>query len=213
MMTDSNLEAQFDAWAPDYDSAVRDETSYPFDGYSRVLDTVIELAAIEPGKEVLELGPGTGNLTARLIAAGASVWAVDFSAEMLARARRKAPQAQYAKAGLMDSYPPEFRRPFARVVSTYTFHELPLPDKITLLLRLFAEYLAPDGFIVVGDIGFPDAAARAAVRAQVGDGWDDEYYWIQDETTTALRQVGFDVHWEQLSSCGAIIRIRKMREA
>lgn len=213
MMSDSNSETQFDAWAPDYDDAVRDETSYPFDGYSRVLDRVIELAAIEPGMELLELGPGTGNLTSRLVAAGASVWAVDFSAEMLALARLKVPQVRLAKAGLMDDYPPEFRRPFARIVSTYTFHEIPLSDKITLLRRLFAEYLAPSGIIVIGDIGFPDTAARDAIRAQVGDRWDDEYFWIQDEATTALRQADLDIRWEQLSGCGTVILIRRAGES
>lgn len=212
-MSDSNTEAQFDAWASDYDDAVRDETSYPFDGYSRVLDRVIELAAIEPGMELLELGPGTGNLTSRLVAAGASVWAVDFSAEMLALARLKVPQVRLAKAGLMDDYPPEFRRPFARIVSTYTFHEIPLSDKITLLRRLFAEYLAPSGIIVIGDIGFPDTAARDAIRAQVGDRWDDEYFWIQDEATTALRQADLDIRWEQLSGCGTVILIRRAGES
>lgn len=212
-MSDSNSETQFDAWAPDYDDAVRDETSYPFDGYSRVLDRVIELAAIEPGMELLELGPGTGNLTSRLVAAGASVWAVDFSAEMLALARLKVPQVRLAKAGLMDDYPPEFRRPFARIVSTYTFHEIPLSDKITLLRRLFAEYLAPGGIIVIGDIGFPDTAARDAIRAQVGDRWDDEYFWIQDEATTALRQADLDIRWEQLSGCGTVILIRRAGES
>ncbi len=208
-MSDLNSEAQFDAWASDYDDAVRDETSYPFDGYSRVLDRVIDLAAIRPDMTLLELGPGTGNLTARLIAAGASVWAVDFSAEMIAQARRKVPQAQFAKAGLMDNYPPEFRQSFARVVSTYTFHEIPLPDKITLLRRLFADYLVSDGIVVIGDIGFPDTTARDAIRAHVGNKWDDEYFWIQDETTIALQQVGLDMHWEQLSSCGAVILVRR----
>lgn len=208
-MNDQNLEAQFDRWAADYDDAVLDETTYPFDGYSRVLSRVMELAALTPGMEVLELGPGTGNLTVRLLAAGAAVWAVDFSAEMIARARQKAPRAVFAKAGLMDEFPPDFRRPFVRVVSTYTLHELPLPDKVTLLLRLFAHHLAPDGFVVAGDIGFPDAAAHDAERARTGEPWDEEPFWIRDEATDALRDAGLHLGWEQLSGCGAVVVIRR----
>lgn len=210
-MSDMSLEEQFDRWADDYDDAVRDETTYPFDGYRRVLSRVLELAAITPGMEVLELGPGTGNLTAQLLAAGAAVWAVDFSAEMIARARRKAPQAIFAKAGLMDGFPPEFRRPFARVVATYTLHELPLPDKLILLRRLFAHHLAPDGFVVAGDIGFPDAAARDVMRAQAGDNWDEEPFWIRDEITVALRDAGLTIGWEQISGCGAVMTISNPR--
>jgi putative AdoMet-dependent methyltransferase len=206
-----SLEEQFDRWAADYDDAVRDETAYPFDGYSRVLSRVLELAAIQPGMEVLELGPGTGNLTARLLAAGAAVWAVDFSAEMIARARRKAPQTVFAKAGLMEDFPLDFQRPFARVVATYTLHELPLPDKLTLLQRLFAHHLAPDGFVVAGDIGFPDATARDAMRAQAGDNWDEEPFWIRDEVTVALRDVGLTIDWEQISGCGAVMTITNNR--
>lgn len=37
-----------------------------------MLDRVVDLAAIEPGMEVMELRPGTGNLTQRLVDAGAA---------------------------------------------------------------------------------------------------------------------------------------------
>jgi putative AdoMet-dependent methyltransferase len=208
-MSVKSLESQFDRWAPSYDADVRDDRGFPFDGYERVLDRVVELAGLRPGMEVLELGPGTGNLTARLIAAGAAVWAVDFSAEMLARAKEKAPTARFAKAGLMDDYPPEFYRPFDRIVSTYTFHELPLADKLTLLRRLADDYLRPGGAIVIGDIGFPDAQARDAMREATGAGWDEEYYWLRDETAAALRALGLGLVWEQLSSCGAVLSITR----
>lgn len=212
-MTDMNPESQFDQWAPEYDEAVRDEASFPFAGYSHVLSRVVALAAPEPGMALLELGPGTGNLTVRLVQTGAAVWAVDFSVEMIARASRKAPQASFAKAGLMDDYPPEFHRPFDRVISTYTFHELPFPNKLTLLRRLFAHHLVPDGFVVIGDIGFPNTIARDAVRAQAGEEWDEEFYWIQDETADALAIAGFAMEWEQISRCGAVIVIRTARES
>lgn len=204
-MNDNELQQQFDRWAASYDDDVNQDGGFPFEGYNRVLARVVELATLMPGMEVLELGPGTGNLTARLVAAGAAVWALDFSAEMLARARAKAPTARFAQAGLLDDYPPDFRRPFARVVSTYTFHELPLADKLSLLRRLATDYLQPGGGIIIGDVGFPNTAARDAMRAAAGEAWDDEYYWIGDEATAALREAGFDVAWEQLSSCGVVL--------
>jgi putative AdoMet-dependent methyltransferase len=209
-MDDNSSQQQFDRWAADYDADVDASSGaavFPFDGYERVLDRVVELAEIAPGMVVLELGPGTGNLTARLLAAGAAVWAVDFSAEMLARARVKAPAAVFAQAGLMDDYPPEFHRPFSRIVSTYTFHELPLADKLTLLRRLAGDHLHPGGHIVIGDIGFPDATARDAVKQRMGEWWEDEYYWLADEAVVALKDVGFTIHYEQLSSCGVVISL------
>jgi len=206
-MDTSSLEKQFDQWAASYDADLGDESEFPFGGYDRVLGRVVELAAVAPGMKVLELGPGTGNLTARLVAGGAAVWALDFSAEMLARARAKAPTAHFAKAGLMDNYPPDFHRPFARVVATYTFHELPTADKAALLRRLLAEHLAPDGRVVIGDIGFPDAAAREAVKQRAGGAWDEEYYWLANETADMLARMNLRHTWEQISSCGFVLPV------
>ena len=213
---DDPLQSQFDRWAASYDADVIAGAAegaagghgFPFAGYDRVLARVVELVAPAPGLTVLELGPGTGNLTARLVERGAAVWALDFSAEMLARARVRVPAAHFAQAHLLAGYPPDFHRPFDAVVSTYTSHEFPLPDKLALLRRLFAEHLRPGGVVVIGDIGFPTAAARDAVRDAAGDGWDDEHYWIMDEAGPRLRAAGLAVEYEQLSSCGMIVRIR-----
>ncbi len=217
-MTDS-LQSQFDAWAAAYDADVAASAAdgaaggvgFPFAGYDRVLARVAELADLAPGMAVLELGPGTGNLTARLAERGAAVWALDFSAEMLARARARVPAAYFAQAHLLGDYPPDFHRPFDRVVSTYTFHEFPLPDKLALLRRLFTDHLRPGGAVVIGDIGFPAAAARDALRDAAGEGWDDEYYWIMDEVEPALHKAGFVVSWAQLSSCGVVLSVSRPR--
>lgn len=209
-MTDNDLESQFDRWAPSYDADVRDEQRFPFAGYQRVLERVVALAGIVPGMALLELGAGTGNLTQRLVAAGAAVWALDFSAEMLARARQKAPQATYGQAHLLAPYPPEFERRFDAVVSTYTFHELPLDDKIQLLARLFCDHLKEGGAVVVGDIGFPDAAGRDKVRRAAGEAWDEEYYWLEDETKTTLAALGLTCSWEQVSFSGVVLYIREI---
>jgi 16S rRNA (adenine1518-N6/adenine1519-N6)-dimethyltransferase len=38
----------------------------------------LELAAVQPGDRVVEIGPGLGTLTGELIGAGAEVWAIEF---------------------------------------------------------------------------------------------------------------------------------------
>jgi len=192
-----DLQAQFDRWAAAYDADVAASTAagatgghgFPFAGYDRVLARVVELAQIAPGMAVLELGPGTGNLTTQLVERGAAVWALDFSAEMLARARARVPAAHFA------------------VVSTYTFHEFPLPDKLALLRRLFASHLRPGGAVVIGDIGFPTAAARDALRAAAGDAWDDEHYWIMAEVEPALRASGLKHYVELIPPCAIVLTL------
>ncbi|GJN32411.1 hypothetical protein PR202_gb20920 [Eleusine coracana subsp. coracana] len=50
---------------------------------ARVLDDIVRRAGIRPGDAVLEVGPGTGNLTARLLASpAASVTAVEIEPRM-----------------------------------------------------------------------------------------------------------------------------------
>lgn len=206
-MINSNSEAQFDKWSATYDHDVQDESSFPFSGYTRVLNRVISLAQIESGMEVLELGAGTGNLTGKLIDAGAAVWALDFSADMLAIAKKKVPGAQFGQADLQADFPPRFRRKYDRIVSTYTFHEIPFPAKIELLHRLVNDYLVQGGRIVIGDIGFVNADARESVRIASAEAWDDEFYWIRDETMTVLNDKSMALAWEQISSCGVVIEI------
>lgn len=209
-MTNSNLEDQFNQWAPTYDRDVRDESGFPFSGYTQVLERVISLARIEAGTEVLELGAGTGNLTRKLVDVGAAVWALDFSSDMLTIAAKKVPEAQFGQADLQAEYPPPFQRKYDRIVATYTFHELPLTAKLELLRRLADGYLALGGIIVIGDIGFADTTAREFVRVASGEAWDDEYYWIQDEAMAALRAEGMALAWEQISDCGVVIEITRL---
>jgi 16S rRNA (adenine1518-N6/adenine1519-N6)-dimethyltransferase len=53
------------------------------------LDTIVEAAELEPGDRVVEIGPGLGVLTRRLLAAGASVLAVELDPRLSAWLRRE----------------------------------------------------------------------------------------------------------------------------
>ncbi|GJN11672.1 hypothetical protein PR202_ga29879 [Eleusine coracana subsp. coracana] len=65
---------------------------------ARVLDAIARRAALQPGDAVLEVGPGTGNLTARLLASPASrVAAVEIDPRMV-----EAVTARAAALGLAE---------------------------------------------------------------------------------------------------------------
>jgi 16S rRNA (adenine1518-N6/adenine1519-N6)-dimethyltransferase len=53
------------------------------------LDTIVEAAGLERGERVIEVGPGLGVLTRRLLAAGAEVVAVELDAGLAAYLRRE----------------------------------------------------------------------------------------------------------------------------
>ncbi len=54
-----------------------------------VLDRILAAAALAPGDAVLEIGPGTGVLTERLLAAGAQVTAIELDPRMAALLRER----------------------------------------------------------------------------------------------------------------------------
>lgn len=198
-----NDEADFDRWAPTYDRDVREDGLFPFDGYDRVLQYVVEQAAVMPGAAVLELGIGTGNLSALLVAAGVNLWGVDFSAAMLELAAAKLPTAHLLQADLLNDLPAEIGR-FSAITSAYVFHEFATPDKLALLARLATRHLLPGGRIVIGDIAFADDATRDRARLAAGDRWDEEYFWSDAEATAMAGQLALDLTLRPISSCATV---------
>src|SRR3954466_10685547 len=64
--------------------------------------SLVELLAPKPGERVLDLGCGTGHLTARLTEAGAAVVGLDSSGEMLEQARSAYPHLEFIQADARD---------------------------------------------------------------------------------------------------------------
>ena len=84
---DERLRAEFDSVAPSYDASVE---SHPMERYlkdraARRIEA--RLATLDP---LLEIGPGTGYHTLRLLAGGHRIVAVDLSSGMLDRLRERA---------------------------------------------------------------------------------------------------------------------------
>lgn len=204
--TDPFPSSEFDEWAADYDQDVT-QSGFPFSGYAQVLAETVRQAAAQPGMSVLDLGTGTGNLAVRFLALGCAVWATDFSAEMLAAARAKLPEARLFLHDLRQPFPPELERRFERIVSAYTFHHFDLPEKIALVQRLMSGHLAPGGRLVIADLSFPTPAARDTIRRAAGEAWDEEPYWIAAEALPALKQAGLEAAYTQVSECAGVYQI------
>jgi putative AdoMet-dependent methyltransferase len=201
------LPGEFDEWAEIYDESVNSD-SFPFPGYEQVLKTVFHMAQSKEGDTILDLGTGTGNLARRFLELGCRVWGLDFSDEMLFKARLKFPQAAFGQADLRGEYPPEFQRRYDRIVSAYTFHHFPLSEKLALCQRLLDDFSIPDGSLIIADIAFTDAASQNEMRLSFGNEWEDEYYWLADETSSAFSAAGLRAEFTQVSSCAGVFQIR-----
>lgn len=206
-MTDLFPASDFDDWAGTYDASVAID-QFPFLGYPDVLAQIVALAAPRPGFSVLDLGTGTGNLAVSFARAGCDLWCTDFSQPMLDRARGKLPVAHFFLHDLRAPLPAELERPFDRIVSAYVFHHFELDEKVRILRGLLPR-LAPGGRILLGDVAFPDAAARDRVQQEMGEAWDDEFYWLADESIPALEKAWFKVEYIQVSVCAGIFSLQR----
>jgi len=202
--------SEFDDWAAGYDRDALDEHDFPFDGYSTVLRTIVQLTAPRPQGSILDLGIGTGNLALLFSEKGCHVWGLDFSIEMLKLAQVKLPDANLALNDLRAALPPEFPRLYDHIVSAYTFHHFPLEEKVDLIRFLMENHLRPNCSIVIGDVAFQDAAAEGDLRRRFGGEWEQEYYWLADESLSALTAAGISAIYTQVSSCAGVFQLTKI---
>lgn len=207
-------EKGFDLWANGYDRSVglSDEgDTYPFASYRAVLNRIDQLVLQKERPRVLDVGFGTGTLTARLYEQGCEIFGQDFSAQMLGLAQEKMPgarlfQGDFSK-GLHDSLK---SRQYDAIIATYSLHHLDFDAQVRFLNELLA-LLRPGGCILIGDVAFETQADMDACRQASGDEWDDdEFYFVHEALANAFPgQTAF----ERMSHCAGVLTLHPAREA
>jgi SAM-dependent methyltransferase len=132
-------------------------------GYPEPVYKLLEqVCGLGPGTEVVEIGPGTGQATGRLLDLGASVTAVELSAEFAALLEEKF--AGRAFSVVVGPYEDVALRPasFDIVAAATSFHWVPAEAG----LRRSAELLRPGGCLALwwnyfGDPDRPDPFREA----------------------------------------------------
>ena len=81
----------------------------------------------QSGESILDLGCGTGHLTARIADAGADVIGMDHSPEMVAQARATYPALRFQQGDAADF---TFDAPFDAVFSNAALHWVPAPERV-----------------------------------------------------------------------------------
>jgi trans-aconitate methyltransferase len=162
--------------------------------------SLVELLAPQPGERILDLGCGTGHLTARIAEAGATPLGLDHSAEMLEQARTAYPLLEFLQA---DARAFTFADPFDAVFSNAVLHWVRPPESVVRCVR---DALRPGGRFVAelggrGNVRGIEAALRAAGE-RVGLPPDvDESLWYFPglaEYATLLEAAGLEVRFATL---------------
>lgn len=153
---------------------------------------LIDLLEPKLGDRVLDLGCGTGHLTAQIAARGADATGLDSSASMIAQARQNFPRLRFA---LDDARAFRFEVPFNAVFSNAALHWIPEAEKVIASVR---ENLAPGGRFVLemggeGNIQSLVSALDAVLRKGGFRARNPWYFPSAAEYTALLEKHGFEV--------------------
>jgi len=109
-------------------------------------EDLLEWLAVEPGESVVDLGCGTGVLTARIAESGASVIAIDTDPVMIDAARERVPKAELRIA---DGHDFSVAEPVDAVFSNAALHWMPASVEVlgcvSDALRLGGRFVAEMG--------------------------------------------------------------------
>ncbi|MBM7584770.1 putative AdoMet-dependent methyltransferase [Bacillus pakistanensis] len=194
----------FQDWADSYDDTVTGkdiEYKEVFAKYEEILDTVVKKSE----GTVLEFGPGTGNLTKKLLEANHKVIAVEPSKEMMAIAKQKLT----GNVELLDGDFLEYSindTEIDTIVSTYAFHHLTDDEKAIAFLR-YGNLLSNGGKIVFADTIFETQEAHEkSIQEAVAKGYHNlaedlqrEYYTTIPVLDELLQKNGFTVSFKRLN--------------
>ena len=202
-------QTEFDLWAEGYDKSVGlsdAENTYPFAGYRAVLGSIFQTIMKKPKAVVLDVGFGTGTLTAKLYENGCTIYGQDFSARMIELASEKMPNAHLYQGdftqGLVE---PLLEQRYDFIAATYSLHHLTDEQKVSFLRKL-RDHLNPGGQLLIGDVAFENRAEMEQCQKDAGDEWDDdEIYFVVDELKKYLPTLGFT----RISYCAGVLSLNK----
>jgi demethylmenaquinone methyltransferase/2-methoxy-6-polyprenyl-1,4-benzoquinol methylase len=162
----------------------------PFGGLASVRRHAVDATAVRPGNRVLELGCGPGEITAALLARGASIDAVDASGDMLRAARVHAPGASYTQSDIL-SYTPA--RQYDAILLAFVLHELPAAE-LPRLLAALANDLVDGGRLVILDHALPSGWGRGIWR-RILHGIESPAVdrWLAFDAARVLQDAGLEI--------------------
>jgi trans-aconitate methyltransferase len=156
---------------------------------------LLGLLAAKPDERILDLGCGTGQLTAEIAKCGALMTGADSSAEMIARARKNYPAVSFDVA---DATKLPYREEFDAVFSNAALHWI--RDQ-PVAVRSIAQALKPGGRLVFemgghGNLQQVLDAGCAAMRSldvKNPEALIPWYFPTVGEYASLLESAGFDV--------------------
>jgi tRNA (cmo5U34)-methyltransferase len=199
------VKKQFDAAAKEYNKERRGLIPC-FDGFYGAAVEWTDIHTPEP--RILELGAGTGLLSAMLLDKypNARMTLIDFSSDMLEQAKARfagSDRITYITADY-TSYP--FHEPFDAIVSSLSIHHLSHPQK-QALFRSVRGWLKPGGRFINAD--------QAAGASELFD-LTFRRYWLRDAAASGLSESAIQASVKRRSfdiNAGLTLQLQWLRDA
>ncbi|WP_217604633.1 class I SAM-dependent methyltransferase [Chitinophaga sp. GbtcB8] len=155
-------------------------------------NSLIEWLQPQAGEHILDLGCGTGELTAKLAETGAQVTGLDASASMIESAQRNFPQLDFVVANAASfSLPKQYDAIFSNAALHWML------DKEAVAARMY-QHLKPGGRLILemGAQGNVASLLQALEQAMQQHGYSYTPFWYfpsVGEYTSLLEKYGFSV--------------------
>jgi trans-aconitate methyltransferase len=167
-------------------------------------ETVLGWLDPQPGERILDLGCGTGDLTHRIVAAGAHVVGLDADAAMAQAFARRLPGVPMVVADAQRPWPTTapLDEPFDAIFSNAALHWMPDAPAVA---RSMAAALRPAGRLAaeLGGVGnvatIHDAVAQALVRLGLPAPAWHRFFPTPGEYAAVLEAAGFEVRQMELA--------------
>lgn len=165
-------------------------------------ENLLQLLKPQPNERILDLGCGTGQLTAKIAEAGAEVIGIDSAPEMIEQAQQNYPNLQFQIADAKNFQLPQ---PVDAVFSNAVLHWIPQADDVITSIR---ESLKINGRFIAefGGKGNIESIIKALYEALEKIGYKNPsnlnhwYFPSIGEYASKLEKQGFEVTYSHLFS-------------
>lgn len=143
-MSNGQVQEFYDSIAATYDAK---RFAKPYYQQIDKLEQTFVLDKVSAGATVLEIGPGTGRFTARLVEKAATVTAIDISEQMLSQLRTKIPSS-HLKAYHLSVHELNLLADYGRFDTVICMRVLPHLETPVPALTAMSQAVKPSGNIV-----------------------------------------------------------------
>ncbi len=167
-------------------------------------ETILGWLDPQPDERILDLGCGTGELTARIVTSGAFVVGLDADASMAEAFRARLPDVPLVQHDAQQPWPsdPPMDEPFDAIFSNAALHWMPQADRVAAAM---ASALRPGGRLAAELGGVGNVAVVQGAASQAADDLDlprpvwDRYFPTPGQYAAVLEAAGFEVRQVELT--------------